>query len=79
MPTPQQMVQALTVTKDASWAIDKFKVPMKKDEFPEPFMTQFQVQQILLLLRDIYDEHIQSYENNEAWVEKRERHNQLIR
>ena len=77
VPTPQRMLKALKVADSATYAIQKFQIPARKDALSDPFMSAFQVRQISPAIRDIYAEHIHSINDYEGWVAIRERHSAM--
>ena len=79
VPTPQRMLRALEVAKNANYAIEKLRIPVKMGEYSQPIMSQFQVQQMYPAIRDIYAEHIHSIKDYEGWLNLRERHDLMTK
>ena len=61
--TPQRMIRALEIEKRVNLVIKELKIPVRENEFSKPFMSEFQVQQMNPAMREIYDEHIESYKD----------------
>ena len=69
--TPQRMIRALEIEKRVNLVIEELKIPVRENESSKLFMSEFQVQQLYPAMREIYDEHIESYIDYEGWCQKR--------
>ena len=67
------MIRALEIEKRVNLVIEELKIPVRENEFSKLFMSEFQVKQMYLAMREIYDEHIESYKGYEGWCRKRVR------